>query len=100
MALPIFAVLRDKNICQKIRHTVKNLKESLTALLRFFSAFGGQRREKKSSVVELGNRPKSRRWGCGKVSITGAPPLSVLLGWAVSRGEHTSCCITDEEDVQ
>lgn len=29
-----------------------------------------------------------------------ALPLSVLLGWAVSRGEQTSCCIDDEEDVQ
>ncbi|CAB1414658.1 unnamed protein product [Pleuronectes platessa] len=55
---------------------------------------------KKSSAAEWGNSLESLQWSRGKVGIMEALPLSVLLGWAVSGGEQTSCCIDDEEDVQ
>lgn len=56
--------------------------------------------EEKSSGTEWGNSLEFWQRGWGKVSNLEAPPLSVLLGWVVSRGEQTSCCIADEEDVQ
>lgn len=60
----------------------------------------GFEEEDKSSPTEWGNSLESLQWGWGKVSITETTPLSVLLGWAVSGREQTSCCIADEEDMQ
>lgn len=54
----------------------------------------------KSSTAEWGNSLESLQWCWCEVSITEALPLSVLLGWVVSRGVQTSCCMDDEEDVQ